>query len=405
MKYILLIVLLVFTKIIFSQNYFPSYYDTTYSKGELLFEGKADLLNSSLTNTIANKLLSGKTISDDEINNWLLKQKETNRLQLEANSEIEYRNYQVFPQSKWGLLIKTGAFLSVSSIYSKDFARLGMLDNTTALEQQLNLSPTLFSTTTYSKLGIGLINKKNKNSFSLTLFEILNHSQASLLSGTLQTNTLGNSIDIQNFNYDYSSYAKTKGVHNWGLGIDLDLKIPLTTFFDKTIMLQIVTKNIGIGIITKQIQNYEIDTNYNFSGFELDHLSTLSKLSGNYLLDTLSVKSSADYRLISLPGYLQAGKINLSSSNKKLQTYYGCRIYPNFAFIPFLYSGISYKLNRYIGVGISENYGITNQFRTGFFLQLTGKYASFTLGTENIINSVQKEGKGQSFQFKLACRY
>lgn len=405
MKYILFFLLLLFTKIIFSQNYFPSYYDTTYTKGEILLEGKVDLLSNSLTNDIVNKLRYGRTINDDDINSSLSKHKESSRIQLETNSEIEYRNYQIFPESKWGILIKTGVFLSGSSIYSKDFAQLSMFGKTPDLGGALNLSPTIFSSTTYSKLGIGMINKKTKNSISLTFFEILNHTQSTLLNGKLNLDNIGNTIAIQDLDYQYSSYEKTKETHNWGIGIDLDLKIPITTFFDKVITLQIMTKNIGVGILTKQIQNYEIDSSYHFSGLELQHLSTLSKLSGDYLLDSLSIKKSTDYQLIALPGYLQAGKINLSSSDKRLQTYYGCRIYPNFAFIPFFYSGISYNLNSYLRVGISENFGITKQLRTGVFLQARNKNITFSIGSENVFNSFRKDGKGRSFQFKLACNY
>ncbi len=405
MKYILLLALLFFTRIIFSQNYFPSYYDTTYTKGEIIIEGKADLLSSSLNNNIVNKLLYGGTISENEINASLSKHKESNRMQLEANAELEYRNYQIFPQSKWGLILKTGVFISGSSIYSKDFAQFGILGNASSVGQVLNLSPTLLSTTSYSKIGIGMINKKTKNSISLTLFEILNHTQASILNGTLYTNELGNSIDIENLSFESSNYQKKKGTHNWGVGIDLDLKIPITTFFDKTITLQIITKNIGIGIITQQNQIYQIDSSFHYSGFQIDQLSSITNLTGDYLLDTLSIIKSNDYNLISLPGYLQAGKINLSTSSNKFQTYYGCRIYPNFAFIPFLFSGVSYKLNQYLTFGVSENYGITNQLRTGLFMQVTSKYLSFTIGSENIINSFRSQGKGQSFQFKLACNY
>jgi hypothetical protein len=404
-KYIVFILLTLFTNIIFSQNYYPSYYDTLLTKGEFIFEGKGDLLSSSINNNLINKILYGGMIHKDEINNSLNKHKETNRIQLEVNSELEYRNYQIFPKSQWGLILKTGIYFSASSIYSKDFAKLSLLGNGSSLGETLNLSPTLLSTTTYSKLGIGAINKKTKNSFCLTLFEILNHTQGAIFNGSLHTNELGNNIEVKDLNYESNSYVKKRGIHNWGIGIDLDLKIPITTFFDKTITLQIITKNIGVGIISRQNQHLSIDSSYQYSGFQLDQLSTLSKLTGDYLIDTLSINKSTDYHLISMPGYLQAGKINLSSSTKKLQTYYGCRIYPNFAFIPFLYSGISYKINRYLNIGLSENYGITNQFRTGFFVQVTGKYLAFTIGSENIINTFRNEGKGQSFQFKLACNY
>jgi hypothetical protein len=211
---------------------------------------------------------------------------------------------------------------------------------------------------------------------------------------------------LENFKGELTNF-KRHNQNNYGIGIEFDLKIPITNFFDKTIYLQLMSKNFGLSLIKRNVNTYEVDTNIEYSGFPIASIQSLGHnfSSTEKLFDTLSIHHSKSMRWISMPGFLQAGKINLESSTSKLQTYYGCRIYPTLGFLPMLFSGVQYRLNKNVRLGISENYGISNQFRTGFFIKLSTKHLNVALSSENIINNFRINGKGQSYQLRCSWNY
>ncbi len=406
MKTILFLIIFFYCGTIFSQNYFPSYYDTTIIKSEITFQGKADLINSSINNQFVNHFLWGGTISEEEAKNNSNKQQTSNKLQLESNTELEYRNYQIFPKSMWGIIVKGGVYYSLSTAYTNSLFNLSLFGNTDYLNQTLSLGPCKINSVSYSKFGFGIIHKKSKNNFSLNIYEIYNQLSLDIKKGNLIFNNTGSNLTLNDIDLNFSTFKRNNNTHSIGVGIDLDLKIPITTFFERQLTLQILTKNLGIGLLTQNVTNYNLDTSYQYSGMSISGIkSFISNHETQHFLDTLSVQKTTDSKWIALPGYLQAGKINLSTNTNRFQSYYGCRIYPNFSFLPLLYSGIQFKMNKFIYLGLSENYGIINQFRTGMFIRFNLKSISMTLGSENIISSFRSNGNGQSYQFRIACQY
>lgn len=385
----------------------PIKFDTLIEKGELIIESKADLISSGIENKLVNKLLYGGYVSSSDLDdNFSSSNHKTNRLLFEANAEIEHRNYEILKNKDWGLSFKLGNYMSLSSIYSNDLIGLLTKGSTSYLNQELLLSPTIINQNIFQKVGIGVINKKNKNSIVLTFFSIQDYFNASINSGTLTLDKNGNNVMIDDFRGELTNYKKSNH-NNFGIGIDFDLKIPITNFFDKTIYLQLMSKNIGMSLLKNNVNIYEVDTSVEYSGFPLSTIQSLGHTfsSSEKLFDTLSIHHSTSMQWISMPGYLQASKINLESSNTKLQTYYGCRIYPTFGFLPMLFSGVQLRVNKNLKIGINENYGISNQFRTGFFLKLTTKKLNVSVSSENIINNFRINGKGQSYQIRCSWNY
>jgi hypothetical protein len=389
------------------QIYMPIKFDTLIEKGELIIESKADIISSGIDNRFLHNLLFGGTISNSDLDkNFADNIHKTDQLLLEANVEIEHRNYEIFKNKNWGLSFKIGNYFSLSSIYTTDFMGLVMKGTSYYLNRQIDLSPTLINENIFQKVGIGVVNKKNKNSIVLTFFSIQNHFNLNINEGTINLDEKGNNVMLENFKGELTNF-KRHNQNNYGIGIEFDLKIPITNFFDKTIYLQLMSKNFGLSLIKRNVNTYEVDTNIEYSGFPIASIQSLGHnfSSTEKLFDTLSIHHSKSMRWISMPGFLQAGKINLESSTSKLQTYYGCRIYPTLGFLPMLFSGVQYRLNKNVRLGISENYGISNQFRTGFFIKLSTKHLNVALSSENIINNFRINGKGQSYQLRCSWNY
>ena len=80
----------------------------------------------------------------------------------------------------------------------------------------------------------------------------------------------------------------------------------------------------------------EIDSNYNYSGFQINQLVNANALFGSNfsLMDSLGIKQRITKSWVLLPAFIQVTKLIDGTSNKKIQTYYGIKLYPTFAAIP-----------------------------------------------------------------------
>ena len=391
---------ILFLRPVFSQNAISPFIDTSNYQHELIFQGKGDIYSSSLQNTFIDKVLFGGTITNPEITNALSKQQNNNTLGIEANSEIEYRNYALFPNKKWGILFKTSANTINSCHYTKDLFGVLFQGNENYLGKPISLNSSSIQSISYFKFGIGLVHKKTKSNFSLNFFRISNYINSTIDFGSIYVNDSSN-LALINLKGSSTSYIPTTSQTNYGIGIDFDIKIPLTIFSNKRIYLNLIAKNFGIGILTNEVRYYYVDTNYNFQGLTINQLNTLINEKQQNILQQLTIHSSNKIRYTPLLGYIQLDKMTSLDRNSKYQSIYGIRMYPSLSLIPYVYGGIQIKFFEKIWLGIHENYGITNTFRTGLFFKLISSKLGVSVGTENLIDSFRLTGKGRSFQCRL----
>ena len=383
-----------------SQITLPQFLDTTLLRHEILIQGKTDLYSSSLQNGFSNKLFFGGNLTANEISNQVALQDKHNSIGLEANTEIEYRNYTIFPKKNWGMLFKSSANTVNSIHYTKDLFGLVFQGNSAYLGHPMQLNPSSLQSISYIKFGVGFIHKKTKSNFSFNVFQLANYVNSCLDYGAVYVNDSSN-LTLIDVTGSSTSYLPKSSQRNIGFGIDLDLKIPITSFNDKKIHLNLIAKNFGIGILTKDVQYYSIDTNYIFQGFTLNQLGTLLSDKTSNTLQDLKIYSNHTMRFTPLLGFIQFDKLNSQDAKTRFQSIFGARMYPSISFIPYVYAGIQIKFTGKIWIGIHENYGITNTLRTGLYVKIIGGKFGFNLGTENLIDSFRSNGKGRSFQCKL----
>lgn len=385
-----------------SQVTLPAFIDTSLLRHEIIIQGKADLYSSSLQNSFSNKLLFGGAFSSEEISKQVNLQDNHNSIGIESNSEIEYRNFTIFPKKNWGMLLKASANTTNSLHYTRDLFSVLFQGNYLYLGTPLQLNPSSLQSVSHFKFGIGFIHKKTKSNFSFNVFQIENYVSSCIDYGAIYVSDSINLalIDLTGSSISYFPSSKQRNI---GFGIDVDLKIPVTAFNDRTIYLNLIAKNFGIGILTKDVRYYSIDTNYIFQGFTLNQLGDFfgDKSSSTNTLKTLKIDSSHATRISPLVGFIQFDKLNTQDATTRYQSIFGARMYPSISFIPFIYAGIQIKCASKIWLGIHENYGITNSLRTGLYLKIIGKKFGLNLGTENLIDSFRTNGRGRSIQCKL----
>ena len=405
MKHITFFLFLSLVVLVQSQSTLPIFLDTNIHTQEFILQGKGEIYSSSLTNSFTNKLLFGGNLSTSEIQNSHAKLQATNTLGLEGNVEFEYRNLAVFPSNNWGILLKTSVNTINSCHYTNDLFGVLFEGNTPFLGKGLQLNPSSLQSISYLKFGFGFIQKKTKNNFSFNLFRLQNYVSSTLNYGAVYVND-SSSLALLDLTGTSTSYFANTTKSNYGIGIDVDLRIPITTFTDNTIQLHIIAKNFGLGILSNNANYYSVDTSYHFQGLTIADLTNLlgTKQTTSQQLEKLTIYSSNKIRFTPLLGYFQVSKINTLESSKRYQSIFGVRIYPSLSYIPFIYGGVQVHLMKNFVVGVQENYGITNNLRTGMYLIIPLKKYSFSLGTDNLFDSFRSNGKGRSFQFKLQCQ-
>jgi hypothetical protein len=195
------------------------------------------------------------------------------------------------------------------------------------------------------------------------------------------------------------SPAFYKGI---GMGVDVDLRLPVEWAEGKEVYFQFLFKNLGLAYTNQPIQRTTADTTFHFTGLTFEQLvGNTSKLTAQSAMDSLSVSSYRSGQIILLPGFIQAGKIVDEMHGDRFQGYYGIRIYTLSANVPLVYAGLQYKLAESFRLGVSGSYGGFSMFRAGLYSQYQGKHIAVGVGTEDVYGVSSKKARGESIIVRL----
>jgi hypothetical protein len=106
-----------------------------------------------------------------------------------------------------------------------------------------------------------------------------------------------------------------------------------------------------------------------------------------------------------LPGYIQIGKIVDEHNTSLFQSYFGTKLYYTLAYAPLIYIGGQIRIMELFKFGAHASYGGFTKFRLGCYANFDIKKLNIGLGSEDIIGTISKVGRGQSLQFRLRCAF
>ncbi|MDG1147838.1 MAG: hypothetical protein P8N52_05980 [Crocinitomicaceae bacterium] len=384
----------------------PLNYDTLELNQEFIVEGGGDFIGSAIQRELSGKFLFGGYIDNSIKDNSYHRHSTINRIGTYGGVHFEYRNYKkkLIENKNWGYLIKAGADVFGGGVYSKDLFGLVFYGNDPYKGETIDFSGSNFSFMSYQKLGFGMIDSKSKSAISINLYNINSSLSANFKSGEITQDLNGDQLD---FVLDGEVTLPTNGAFSQGVGIglDFDFKLPVSIFKGQTSYIQLQAKNIGIGYLHEKQKVYSIDTTLTFSGFQFEQLIGTNAIFSDSLnvLDSLGINSVEKNNVVLLPGYFQVGKIVAKNTGKKLQSFYGVRIYPTLIFKPYVYAGVHYSLSKSICFGLNGGYGGFGKFRVGAYSSCNfGKY-SVGVASENVLGFITKKASGQSLFIRLRC--
>jgi hypothetical protein len=201
------------------------------------------------------------------------------------------------------------------------------------------------------------------------------------------------------------AFTSNNGLSNGiGFALDFDKRIPVQLMNEQKAIIQIQVQNLGLAFVNKGLTRYEMDSTYEYNGFQINQLIQANSLFGSdfSFMDSLKIQQRVTKSWVILPAFIQVAKLIDAASTKKVQTYYGIKLYPTFAAIPAGFFGVYCKLNPHYSIASSVSYGAFGKFRNGWYFTYTGKKVTSVLGSDDFLGFVSKKAFGQSLFLRFS---
>lgn len=382
-------------------------YDSTVHSHEIGAKGILDYGASAVQNGLTNKFIFGglidSTIKDNSLNRHL----GVNRIGFNAIGEVYYRNYnpRLFKNKDWGYEIGGGSNYFGGVLYARDMFGLAMYGNLNYVGDTLQMSGMDVSYTAMQKIGFGLFDFKSKSSVRLNFYNISSRINADFRDLEVIQSEDGYEVSLA-MDGEVEMTQSSKINQGFGVGVDLDFRVPITWLNDKEAYMQFKAENLGFGYMYEAQRKYAFDTLITYDGFRFQQLIG----EGNYfsdtinIMDTLGIKSSEVNSGFLLPGFIQVGKMVDRNAEYDLQSFFGIRIYPTLIYSPFAYAGVDYRFSDHIRAGASVSYGGFSGIRLGAYGQFDWDRIGVGIGSDNFSGFMRSGGNGTSMYIRAVCR-
>ena len=405
MKKCIFLVIVTFGFSCYSQHMLPLIQDTTGKyKASISFTSNGDYASNALGKDIVKCFFYGGYIDQDMKNKSIERLQNINQFGLDMNAELVYRSKRDVSSNEnkrfynYGYIAQAGFHSFSSMVYSQDAFRYAFEGNSLFLGDTADFSGTRFQSFAYSKLGFGIFNRSTNNSFVLNVLSLNQFANGNISTGTIFQN-LGN--DSINLVYDGQfSYANQAGFSKgFGLSVDLDYRFK-TMENDRAMTFQFLAKNIGFMLPKEPLTQYVSDSSFQYTGFDLDQLVQQNVLSTIRLMDTLGIEKTTQKTMLLVPGFIQFSKLVDMQSAKRLQSFYGARMFLSKNYIPYFFIGIHGRVTKKWSTAINASYGGFSQLKWGMYSSFQLARWNVGVASENLFSKT-----GESFIIQVKCAF
>ncbi|MBU2018979.1 MAG: hypothetical protein KJ941_04970 [Bacteroidetes bacterium] len=389
-----------------AQNMLPQDMDTNQFCYSVSVSGLFDFSSTSVERQMTQLYFLGGELTDKIKARSFNKHKGINNIGFELGGVVDYHNYvsNVFKNPKIGYVVRAGSYSYLSSNYSKDAFGLLFYGNSMYKGDTASFSGMDAKGIGIEKFGIGLIDKKSKTSLVLNGYNVSSYQDLNIVKGNLISDTTNNSLQLEMIG-NYRTAKSSNFSKGWGMGFDLDYRLPVSWFNGKSTYFQFSMQNIGV-MVLNQVTNYSFDTDVEFGGFQFqDVFKSPSDSTNNDYQDSLGLKVTTSSAIRLLPGFIQVGKLIQENTDQKWQSYFGVRLYTTLTYNPLIFIGGQYQASKNIRFGFQGSYGGFSTFRAGLYSQLKFKRTYVGLGTEDFYGMISKKARGQSVYLRISYRW
>jgi hypothetical protein len=392
----------------FGQNALPIYHDSLgYSGNFIEFDEAIDYHSTSIKNDLSKSFIWGGEIDQTMKDRSFSKHNGINRLGFYNTNELRYiqlsKPFLGKESCGWG--VKMGYYAAGSVSYNKDLFGLLMYGNSSYLDQTASFSNTISQFMLFQKVGFGLVNRKTKSSIYLNVVNVQQAFKATIDKGELSQNAEGSSLDVL-LDGEFAFTEGTDFSQGLGLAIDGEVRFMTPWIKESKAPFSFSVNNLGVAYMYNGMSKYDIDSSYNYSGFTVNQLANSAATFGNDfdVFDSLNIEKTQVKKWLAIPGYIQLMKLVDYNSSKQLQSFFGVRVYPTMRAVPAVFVGVNYRPIQAFSAALSLYYGGFGKIRSGLYLSYLARKITVSLGTDDFLGYVSKNGFGQSLIFKLTWK-
>ena len=401
---------------VFAQQLNPAFIIQEEGQNHII-KGDFEAYHSSgdLKNDFTNKFIRGGFIDSTLKQSILNKLKEENRIGAEINYGISYFNNksQFFGLPQWGWCFGLSNFESYNLSFSKNSFELTFFGNKGFAGDTVELAPMNFNLLRFQKFSFGIFNKSNNSSIKLGIIKGEDFAQLETTSALLYTESTGAEINLALQESLIRSDTTNKGFASMnGIGFCTDLVFYLNIGKNRNVKFKnpfkITLENFGFIHWNSGTLKQEIDTNYNYQGFEVEDLlnGINSPFSNTDLGDTLGFVSTKSSYTQFLPFTFSFSKVVDPNSESKLQAYYGVRLRAKANYKPLIFAGVHYQFVKNYFASLYASFGGYGGFRAGIQLGgKVGKHMQFNVNTGDLVGMISKQGYGRDLGVQLLAYF
>jgi hypothetical protein len=402
MRHIFLIIIFL-ASFALAQQTLPIWHDSTELKREITVFSSAQIHSNHLSAPISRKILFGGFIDEAQISRSVDKLKENglNRTGAIFSANFIFSDYTVnlFGKANLGLVINAGHQTYFGTTYRKDIFRLLALGNEQAPEIS-ELADTRFYQMSHYNLGFGVLDKKTRSTFSLGLVGASGFQNFDLMNGIFRQNPNKDTTDIILIG-TYLGNKSSPFIRGLGLALDVDLRMPVR-IKQKDVLIQVLAQNAGFVRMNDKTFNYVLDTNFRYTGFNLQQIQDLANNEDFSLIDSLNIAPKNGNSCQWLPGFVQVAKIVNRNLDQKFQAFYGLTVYTQIIYMPQAFLGGHYKFNEKVSAGVHGHLGGFGGMRLGCYAEMRLGQFNMGLSSQDILGTAANLGFGHSLLFRIS---
>lgn len=340
---------------------------STYLQTE--FRGFAG--SSALDNAFINKLVFGGRISDEHTNRLLDKMDDQNNAGFMQTSSLDLYNFRdtLFVKPHRGLKISVSSSNHGAMSFNKNLYSAVFNGNQQWRGDTVALGPFSLDYQAWQKFGVGIFNKNNLSSVTLSLVSGQQYESMIVSQADLYTSPLADTMQL----YYRGEYLRSDSSHRgWangsglGLALDLNYNLPLN---DRKGLISVSLLDLGFVRWNNLGQRMSLDSSTTWTGVNVDEI-----FSGNS--DSLQFPALSDsiHRDVRQGKFTQAlpATVNLRYCrfiNDRDFYELGVTMWPNRAALPLLYAGVSHFLGNQFVFTERLAYGGYGKFGLGMEMQ------------------------------------
>lgn len=381
--------------------------DSSYKRGDGLFQISADGMIGSnvLDNMFMKKSILGGNLENQHLNQLSDEMKDQNRAGFIVTAGLEFLNFRdtLFKHPQWGLRVGINSNYHGAVSFSRDLFKTIYRGNTQFANDSAVLGPLNFQYQAWQKFGVGIFNKHNLSSVTLSLVEGQSYQSLILTEAGLYTSPNGDSLAV-NYSGDYlrSDTTKSGWANGSGLGaaIDLEYNLPLA---DQNGFISISLHDFGFVAWNNLSEKFTFDSLSTWTGAQVKDVFKLS----TDTLDLPSFRDSMHYsvqqkRIVSpLPASVHLRYCRVFNK----QDYYeaGMSMWPNRAAVPLVYAGLGHFIGQHFLFSERVSFGGYGRFGIGAEVQWMPRGAwLLRLGTRHLEGFTMGSAHSRDLYFTAA---